>query len=94
MSNAEQNIDDTVRLDFLLGGPPRHVIKEIEAYNGLGQCHYAIYIEEGVMGDHQYPAIRFTESSRILWNAGEGLEIQRQAIDLAIKNPKPVSEKV
>lgn len=88
------DINDTMRLDWLLGGPPRNVIKEIEGYNGLGRTMYAIYIEEGVMGDFTYPKMRFEETDRIRWNEGEGLEIQRQAIDLAINNPKPVSEKV
>lgn len=92
MSNAQQNIDDTARLDFLIGGPTRQVIKEIEGYNGLGQCQYAIYIEEGVMGEFTYPKFRFSEQERIKWNQGEGLEIQRQAIDLAIINPRPVRD--
>lgn len=83
-------ITDTQRLDFMLAGPPRNVIKEIEGYNGQGRTMYAIYIEEGVMGDFTYPKMRFDESDRIRWNEGEGLEIQRQAIDLAINNPKPV----
>lgn len=82
-------ITDTQRLEFMFGGPTRHVAKEITGYNSQGQTHYEVYVEEGFMGAHKYPAIRFTEESRIRWNRGEGLDLQRQAIDLAINNPKP-----
>lgn len=83
-----------MRLDFLLGGPVRKVVKEIEGYNGSGELHYAVYVEEGEFGGPNYPALRFTQADRIAWNKGENLDKQRQAIDLAINNPKPVIEQV
>lgn len=91
---AQDSITDTMRLDFLLGGPVRKVVKEIEGYNGSGELHYAVYVEEGEFGGPNYPALRFTQADRIAWNKGENLDKQRQAIDLAINNPKPVIEQV
>lgn len=85
-------ITDTQRLDFLLGGPTRKVVKEIEGYNGAGELHYAIYVQEGEFGGREYPALRFTQADRIAWNKGEDLDKQRQAIDLAINEPVSVSK--
>lgn len=87
-----KGISDTARLEFILVGN-RKVIKEITGYNGEGESHFEVYVAEGTWEEYRYPCVRYTGKS-LNWVIGEGLEIQRQAIDLAINNPKPVSEKV
>lgn len=85
-------ITDTERLDFMLR-KSRQVIVEIEGWGSEGR-HYAIYVTEGTMSDHEYPAVRFTQAEDFSGVSEEGFKIKREAIDLAIfENRNQVSEK-
>ncbi|MCW8156598.1 hypothetical protein D7243_10370 [Stutzerimonas stutzeri] len=67
---------DTKRLDFMLQAY-RKVIVERLPHDNL-----AIYVEEGFMGDRQYPAVRYSGD----WEQGStvDMEIKRAAIDAAL----------
>lgn len=75
-SLKEQQPTDTQRLDFILQGHRKLVVERLP-HNNLD-----IYVEEGFMGDKQYPAVRYSGH----WGQGssEDLEIKRKAIDAAI----------
>ena len=83
------NINDTERLDFMLC-ESRKVVVEIEGWGSAGR-HYAVYVEEGFMSDHQAPAVRFTQEEDFNVADAGGLHIKRQAIDLAIIESKEQS---
>lgn len=48
----------------------------------LPHDNFEVYVEEGFMGDKRYPGVRYSGE----WEQGspEALEIQREAIDVAI----------
>lgn len=79
-------ITDTQRLDFMLS-EHRKVVIEIEGRGSLGR-HYAVYVEEGFMGDRQYAPVKFTQAEEFSGSSPQGAEIKRQAIDLAINESK------
>lgn len=81
-----EDTSDTQRLEFILGGN-RKVIKEITSQNDEGGYHFKVYVAEGSWEEYRYPCVRYTGKS-LNWGIGEGLEIQRQAIDLAIEQSK------
>lgn len=89
---AQDSITDTMRLDFLLSAY-RKVVIELEGWGSMGR-HYAVYVEEGFMGDKQYEAVRFTQAEEFSGNSPEGAAIKRQAIDLAINELKPEEDQV
>lgn len=75
-------ITDTDRLNFMLR-KSRQVIVEIEGWGNEGR-HYAVYVQEGFMGDKNYPAVRFTQAEDFSGVDEQGKQIKREAIDLAI----------
>lgn len=89
-NNGPAAITDTQRLDFMLS-EHRKVVIEIEGWGSLGR-HYAVYVEEGFMGDRQYDAVKFTQAEEFSGSSPQGAEIKRQAIDLAINELKPVED--
>ena len=82
-------ITDTERLDFMLS-EHRKVVIEIEGWGSLGR-HYAVYVEEGFMGDRQYDGVRFTQQEEFSGSSEQGAKIKREAIDLAINESKEQS---
>ena len=81
-----EGISDTERLDFMLR-KSRKVVVEIEGWGSEGR-HYAVYVEEGFMGDHQAPAVRFTQQEDFNGVDPHDVKIKREAIDLAINETK------
>lgn len=80
--NAQSVITDSQRLDFMLD-KCRKVVTEISGF-GDGITHYEIYVEEGYMSDKTYKSVK--HSGDDFSRHGElGHQLQRQAIDLAIK---------
>lgn len=75
-------ITDSVRLEFLLR-KGRQVVTEIEGWGSEGR-HYAIYVTQGTMGDHEFPAVRFTRGDDFDSTSEEAFKFKREAIDLAI----------
>ena len=92
MLSVFAHVTDTQRLDFLLSAY-RKVVIELEGCGSMGR-HYAVYVEEGFMGDKQYEAVRFTQAEEFSGNSPEGAAIKRQAIDLAINELKPEEDQV
>lgn len=82
-------ITDTERLDFMLS-KSRKVVVEITGWGSEGS-HYAIYVEEGTMGDKSYPAVEFSQEAQFKHTTPEGVATKRQAIDLAINESKEQS---
>lgn len=78
-------VSDTVRLDFMLQ-QDRKVIVERVPGNKL-----EIYVEEGVMGDEQYPAINHKGN----WDgsSAEAAALKRKAIDIALLSTRQAEER-
>lgn len=76
--NAQQEpgVTDTCRLDFMLFGF-RKVVASM-----LPGGRFDVYVEEGFMGEIEYPAVRIEDE----WDpeSDEGKLTLRKAIDLAI----------
>lgn len=81
VTETPEEITDTERLDFMLS-KARNVVVEVAGWGSEGS-HYEVYVEEGVMGDRQYDAVRFTQQN-FKGGSDEGRKIKREAIDLAI----------
>lgn len=75
---ALHGLNDTARLDFMLEKHRKVVVELIP-----GRCH-EVYIEEGFMGDEQYPAVTHSGDWDDSSAAAKGAK--RQAIDAAIKS--------
>lgn len=79
---APVTVTDSQRLDFMLD-KHRKVVTEVCGY-GNGVTHYEIYVEEGFMSDKGYGSVEYSGDD--FSPHGEiGHKLQRQAIDLAIK---------
>lgn len=68
--------DDATRLDFMLIRNRKVVVERLPNDN------FAVYVEEGFMGDKVYPSVSYSGE----WASGssEELELKRKAIDAAI----------
>lgn len=70
-------ITDSERLAFMLADRRKVVVERLVG------CGYSVYVEHGVMGEKQYPAVAFKGDS---WedDSVETLAVKRKAIDVAI----------
>lgn len=78
--------DDATRLDFMLIRNRKVVVERLPNDN------FAVYVEEGFMGDKVYPSVSYSGE----WASGssEELELKRKAIDAAIAATRQEGGKV
>lgn len=71
-----------MRLDFILEKPRKVVIERLPSGGDFDRLE--IYVEEGVMGDHRYPAVTFSGDWKA--EAQRAAETKRRAIDAALSD--------
>lgn len=86
---TEEEITDTTRLNFMLN-KQRKVSVEVAGW-GNGTRYYEVYVEEGFMSDKKYPSVRITSNTEENFQGVYGMEIKREAIDLAINEVRSKS---
>jgi len=80
VATIASEIDDTARLEFMLGKSRKVVIENCFT-------RHEVYVEEGFMGDKKYSPVSVIRRFN-LWTEDENLNYKRQAIDNAINESR------